>query len=59
MNTIIVDIVSLTISLCSFTVHINVSLMEDGKPAKIGFKVENDKKIRYFKKSGNKVDEGK
>ena len=41
-------------------IHIsNVSLMEDGKPAKIGFKVENDKKIRYFKKSGNKVDEGK
>jgi large subunit ribosomal protein L24 len=37
-------------------IHVsNVSLMDNGKPAKIGFKIENDKKIRYFKKSGNKV----
>jgi large subunit ribosomal protein L24 len=33
----------------------NVSLMENGKPAKVGFKVEEGKKIRVFKKTGNKV----
>ena len=33
----------------------NVSLMEDGKPAKVGFKIEDGKKIRIFKKTGNKV----
>jgi len=37
-------------------IHVsNVSLMEDGKPAKVGFKVEDGKKVRIFKKSGNKV----
>ncbi|MDR2760294.1 MAG: 50S ribosomal protein L24 [Rickettsiales bacterium] len=37
-------------------IHIsNVSLIENGKPAKVGFKVEDGKKIRYFKKSGNKA----
>lgn len=33
----------------------NVSLIEDGKPAKVGFKVEDGKKVRIFKKTGNKV----
>jgi large subunit ribosomal protein L24 len=33
----------------------NVSLVENGKPAKVGFKVEDGKKIRVFKKTGNKV----
>ena len=33
----------------------NVSLVEDGKPAKVGFKVEDGKKVRIFKKTGNKV----
>jgi large subunit ribosomal protein L24 len=33
----------------------NVSLMDNGKPAKIGFRIEDEKKVRYFKKSGNKV----
>lgn len=37
-------------------VHIsNVSLMENGKPARVGFKVEDGKKFRIFKKTGNKV----
>jgi large subunit ribosomal protein L24 len=37
-------------------IHIsNVSLTDDGKPSKVGFRVEGDKKVRYFKKSGNKV----
>jgi large subunit ribosomal protein L24 len=37
-------------------IHIsNVSLMEDGKPARVGFKVEDGKKIRVFRKTGNKV----
>lgn len=33
----------------------NVSLMEDGKPARVGFKIEDGKKVRVFKKTGNKV----
>lgn len=33
----------------------NVSLIENGKPSKIGFKIENGKKVRVFKKSGNIV----
>ncbi len=33
----------------------NVSLIENGKPAKVGFKIEDGKKIRIFKKTGNKV----
>lgn len=38
-------------------IHIsNVSLVEDGKPAKVGFRIENGKKIRIFKKSGKGVD---
>jgi large subunit ribosomal protein L24 len=37
-------------------IHVsNISLIEDGKPAKVGFKIEDDEKVRYFKKSGNKV----
>ena len=37
-------------------IHVsNVSLVEDGKPAKVGFKIENNEKIRVFKKTGNKV----
>lgn len=37
-------------------VHIsNVSLMENGKPARVGFKIEDGKKFRIFKKTGNKV----
>lgn len=39
-------------------IHVsNVSLVEDGKPAKVGFKIEDNKKIRVFKKTGNKVGE--
>lgn len=39
-------------------IHIsNISMTENGKPAKVGFKFENKKKVRYFKKSGNKVGE--
>lgn len=33
----------------------NISLIENGKPAKVGFKIEDGKKIRVFKKTGNKV----
>ncbi len=37
-------------------VHVsNVSLTENGKPARVGFKVEDGKKVRIFKKTGNKV----
>ena len=37
-------------------IHIsNVSLVEDGKPAKIKFEVVDGKKVRVFKKTGNKV----
>lgn len=38
-------------------IHIsNVALVEDGKPAKVGFRIEDDgKKVRIFKKTGNKV----
>lgn len=37
-------------------VHIsNVSLIENGKPARVGFKIEDGKKFRIFKKTGNKV----
>lgn len=39
-------------------IHVsNVSLVENGKPAKVGFKIEDNKKIRVFKKTGNKVGE--
>lgn len=35
----------------------NVSLIDDGKPAKVGFRINGDgKKIRFFKKSGKEVD---
>jgi large subunit ribosomal protein L24 len=33
----------------------NISLIENGKPARVGFRFEGEEKIRYFKKSGNKV----
>ena len=33
----------------------NVSLMEDGKPSRVGFRMEDGKKVRFFKKTGNKV----
>jgi large subunit ribosomal protein L24 len=37
-------------------IHIsNISLMENNRAAKVGFKIENGKKVRYFKKSGNVV----
>ena len=37
-------------------VHVsNVSLTENGKPARVGFKVEDGKKVRIFKKTGNKI----
>jgi large subunit ribosomal protein L24 len=37
-------------------IHIsNISLIDGGKPAKVGFKIEDGKKVRYFKKNGNKV----
>ena len=37
-------------------IHIsNVSLVEDGKPAKVKFEVVDGKKVRVFKKTGNKV----
>lgn len=37
-------------------IHVsNISLVEDGKPAKVGFKIEDGKKVRVFKKTGNKV----
>ena len=35
----------------------NISNTENGKAAKVGFKIEDGKKVRYFKKSGNKVGE--
>jgi large subunit ribosomal protein L24 len=38
-------------------VHIsNVSLIENNRPTRVGFKIEDDKKVRIFKKSGKKVD---
>ncbi len=38
------------------SIHVsNVSLVENGKPAKVGFKIEDGKKVRVFKKTGNKV----
>ncbi|MGY0399045.1 MAG: 50S ribosomal protein L24 [Ostreibacterium sp.] len=33
----------------------NVQLVEDGKPVKVGFRLEGDKKIRYSKKSNNTI----
>jgi len=35
----------------------NVSLMEDGKPVKVKFEVQDGKKVRVSKKTGNKVGE--
>ncbi|PID64597.1 MAG: 50S ribosomal protein L24 [Gammaproteobacteria bacterium] len=34
------------------SIHVsNVQLVEDGKPVKVGFRVENGKKVRYSKAS--------
>ena len=34
----------------------NVMYVHNGKPTRIGFKIENDKKVRYDKKTGEVVD---
>ncbi|MDR2077882.1 MAG: 50S ribosomal protein L24 [Rickettsiales bacterium] len=34
----------------------NVSLIENNRPARVGFKIEDGKKVRIFKKSGKRVD---
>lgn len=37
-------------------IHIsNLSLVENGKPVRVGFRVENDKKIRFSKKSNKAI----
>ena len=37
-------------------IHIsNVSLMEDGKAVKVGFKIEGDKKVRISRKTKKKI----
>ncbi|EKE28234.1 MAG: 50S ribosomal protein L24 [uncultured bacterium (gcode 4)] len=33
----------------------NVMLLEGGKPTRIGYKFENDKKVRFAKKSGKSI----
>ncbi len=34
-------------------VHVsNVALVEDGKPVRVGYKVEGDKKVRVSRKTG-------
>ncbi|MDP2593086.1 MAG: 50S ribosomal protein L24 [bacterium] len=33
----------------------NVSLVENGKPVRVGYKMEGDKKIRVSKKSGSAI----
>ena len=38
------------------SIHVsNVKLAEDGKPVKVGFRAENNKKVRYSKKSNNVI----
>lgn len=38
-------------------IHIsNVALVDGKKPSKVGYKFEDNKKVRYFKKSENKID---
>ncbi|MDD2839932.1 MAG: 50S ribosomal protein L24 [Rickettsiales bacterium] len=38
------------------SIHVsNVAYAEDGKPVKVGFKVEDGKKVRISKKSKNKI----
>ena len=38
-------------------IHIsNVMLVEDGKTVRVGFRVENGKKVRFSKKSGKTID---
>ena len=34
----------------------NVMILVDGKPSRVGFKVEGDKKVRYAKKTGKTID---
>ena len=34
----------------------NVMLLHDGKPTRVGFKVENGKKVRYAKADGKVID---
>ena len=37
-------------------IHVsNVAYAENGKPVKVGFKVEDGKKVRFSKKSKNKI----
>lgn len=37
-------------------VHVsNVALLEDKKPVRVGYKVEDGKKVRISRKSGNKI----
>jgi large subunit ribosomal protein L24 len=33
----------------------NLSLVENGKPVRVGFRIENDKKIRFSKKSNKAI----
>ncbi len=38
-------------------VHIsNVMVLSDGKPSRVGFRMEGDKKVRYAKATGKKLD---
>ena len=34
----------------------NVMLLVDGKPTRVGFRMEGDKKVRYAKKTGKTID---
>lgn len=34
----------------------NVMYLEDGKPTRLGFKIEGDKKVRVSKKTGKTID---
>ena len=34
----------------------NVMLLADGKPTRVGFRMEGDKKVRYAKKTGKAID---
>lgn len=39
------------------SVHIsNVMLISEGKPSRVGFKIENGKKVRFAKKTGEKLE---
>ena len=36
--------------------HANVVLVVDGEPTKVGFRIEDGKKVRFSKKTGNTID---